>query len=140
MTTRYLALLRGINVGGNNIIRMVDLKACFESMGFDRVVTYIQSGNVLFDSSENDMEKLTNTIENSLSDRFAYNARVVLITQKMVQRVVAQAPNGFGTEPEAYRYDVFFLKEPMTTTVAKESIKTRDGVDFVWFENGVVFF
>lgn len=46
--TRYLALLRGINVGGKNIIKMADLKACFESLGFADVVTYIQSGNVLF--------------------------------------------------------------------------------------------
>ena len=47
--TQYLALLRGINVGGNNIIKMADLKACFENMGFTEVVTYIQSGNVLLD-------------------------------------------------------------------------------------------
>ncbi|NCP46313.1 MAG: DUF1697 domain-containing protein, partial [Flavobacteriales bacterium] len=47
---QYLALLRGINVGGNNIIKMVDLKACFEKMGFTDVKTYIQSGNVIFTS------------------------------------------------------------------------------------------
>ena len=45
--TKYLALLRGINVGGNNIIKMTDLKACFESLGLADVFTYIQSGNVL---------------------------------------------------------------------------------------------
>ena len=48
--THYLALLRGINVGGNNIIKMADLKACFEQMGFEDVSTYIQSGNVIFAS------------------------------------------------------------------------------------------
>lgn len=50
--TRYIALLRGINVGGNNIIRMSDLKASFEELGFSDVVTYIQSGNVLFNTGE----------------------------------------------------------------------------------------
>ena len=47
---QYLALLRGINVGGKNIIKMADLKASFEKMGFSNVVTYIQSGNALFQS------------------------------------------------------------------------------------------
>jgi uncharacterized protein (DUF1697 family) len=45
---QYITLLRGINVGGNNIIKMTDLKSCFESMGFTGVSTYIQSGNVIF--------------------------------------------------------------------------------------------
>ena len=51
MAIRYIALLRGINVGGNNIIKMADLKACFERMGFCDVATYIQSGNVAFNTT-----------------------------------------------------------------------------------------
>ena len=50
--TKYVALLRGINVGGNNIIKMVELKACFEQMGFADVETHIQSGNVVFATSK----------------------------------------------------------------------------------------
>jgi uncharacterized protein (DUF1697 family) len=46
--TRYVALLHGINVGGKNLIRMTDLRACFERLGFADVATYIQSGNVVF--------------------------------------------------------------------------------------------
>lgn len=60
-SNQYLALLRGINVGGKNIIKMVDLKASFEEMGFLNVVTYIQSGNVLFQSEDKDKVVLTNT-------------------------------------------------------------------------------
>ena len=52
--TRYIALLRGINVGGKNIIKMADLTAAFERQGFGNVVTYINSGNVLFDSKDDD--------------------------------------------------------------------------------------
>ena len=51
---QYIALLRGINVGGNNIIKITDLKSQIENMGFTNVVTYIQSGNVLFKSDEKD--------------------------------------------------------------------------------------
>jgi hypothetical protein len=49
--TQYVALLRGINVGGNNIIKMAEVRSCFEALGFGSVATYIQSGNVLFNAS-----------------------------------------------------------------------------------------
>ena len=57
-SVRYVALLRGINVGGKTLIKMADLKACFEELGFDQVSTYIASGNVLFDSGRTDAAKL----------------------------------------------------------------------------------
>ena len=56
--SRYVALLRGINVGGNNLIKMTELKACFEEQGFADVATYIQSGNVLFTRAESGAAKL----------------------------------------------------------------------------------
>jgi uncharacterized protein (DUF1697 family) len=66
---KYLALLRGINVGGNNIIKMADLKLAFEEMGFSDVSTFIQSGNVIFSSNSTDLNKLTETIEKDLSKK-----------------------------------------------------------------------
>ena len=69
---QYLVLLRGINVGGKNIIKMADLKASFEEMGFSSVVTYIQSGNVLFQSEEKDKALLTTKVEKGLSKRFQF--------------------------------------------------------------------
>jgi hypothetical protein len=60
--TQYVALLRGINVGGNNLIKMADLKACFEKLDLAEVATYIQSGNVLFSTTETDKTRLINTI------------------------------------------------------------------------------
>ena len=137
---RYIALLRGINVGGNNIIKMADLKLCFENMGFTNVVTYIQSGNVLFDSNENDYQKLTLEIENALSERFNYNSKIVLLAQTDLNRIVNAAPNGFGVNPDEYRYDVIFLKPPVTSEEALSKIKTKEGVDFVTAGDGVVYF
>ncbi len=69
-------MLRGINVGGNNIIKMADLKACFERMGFSNVSTYIQSGNVIFESTKKDAARLEKKIETSLSEAFRYDSRV----------------------------------------------------------------
>ena len=62
---QYLALLRGINVGGKNIIRMSDLKDCFESIGFKDIQTYIRSGNVILRTNDNNKTKLTVQIENA---------------------------------------------------------------------------
>jgi len=126
---QYLALLRGINVGGKNIIKMVDLKACFESLGFSNVVTYIQSGNVLFQSESKDKEALTKKIEAGLSIQFKYEAKLVTISHKELKDIVNEAPRGFGKEPDTYRYDVIFLKEALTSKEAMKSVKVKEGVD-----------
>ncbi|MBL8099780.1 MAG: DUF1697 domain-containing protein [Anaerolineales bacterium] len=126
---QYLALLRGINVGGKNIIKMADLKACFESMGLLNVVTYIQSGNVLFQSDEKDKKVLTDKIEKSLSKTFKYEAKLVIISHKELKEIVNEAPRGFGKDSETYRYDVIFLKEPLTSKEAMKSVRVKEGVD-----------
>lgn len=142
MTTnnRYIALLRGINVGGNNIIKMADLKASFESMGFSDVVTYIQSGNVLFNTGKKDKSKLEAQLEKALSETFNYNSRVVIITQQHLKTVVKEAPKNFGTDATQYKYDVLFLKEPLTSQEAIKSIKIRDGVDSAYAGQDVLYF
>jgi uncharacterized protein (DUF1697 family) len=138
--THYCALLRGINVGGNNIIKMSDLKSCFESMGLTNVSTYIQSGNVLFSSEKNDKSKLVDIIEAQLSKEFEYQSKIVLIAKKQLETVIKKAPDNFGTDPEKYRYDVVFLKEPLTAVDAVKSIKSREGVDTVTPGKDVLYF
>ena len=125
----YVILLRGINVGGKNIIKMVDLKASFEEMGFSNVVTYIQSGNVLVQSEDKDKAALTSKIEKGLSKRFNFEAKVVVISQKELTAIIKSAPEGFGKDEKKFRYDVIFLKEPLTPKEAMESVKVREGVD-----------
>lgn len=137
---RYIALLRGINVGGNNIIKMSDLKVCFDGMGFSAVVTYIQSGNVLFDGENAVLGKLAQQIEKTLSERFDYNSRVILVSQQTLNKIVNDAPDDFGAYPDKYRYDVIFLKAPLTAEEAFSKIKTKEGVDFVSTGEGVLYF
>ncbi len=126
---QYLALLRGINVGGKNIIKMTDLKASFEAMGLSNVMTYIQSGNVLFQSDEKDKSTLVDRIESGLSNQFNFEARIVTVAHKELASIVREAPDGFGKDGEAYRYDVIFLKEPLTPKEAMKSVSTKAGVD-----------
>lgn len=136
----YLALLRGINVGGKNIIKMADLKACFESIGFSNVTTYIQSGNVVFASPEKDNASLTDKIEKTLSTRFNYTSRLVLVTHPEMKKIVAGAPKGFGDDPDTYRYDVIFLKGPLTPAKAMEQVSVKEGVDQAYQGKYVLYF
>ena len=137
---RYVALLRGINVGGNNLIKMKALAACFQERGYENVVTYIQSGNVLFDAGEKTAAKLTEEIEAMLSTTFRYPASVVLLTKRQLRRVVEEAPEGFGADPARYRYDVLYLKPPLTAKGALEKVPAKAGVDQVSAGPGVLFY
>lgn len=138
--TRFVALLRGINVGGNNIIKMADLRTCFEKGGFRNVATFIQSGNVIFESEKKERDKVTLQVEKILSAEFDYAASVVLRSRAEMLAVVAKAPEGFGTQPAKCRYDVLFLKPPLTAKVALASIDTTPGVDRVLPGAGVLYF
>jgi uncharacterized protein (DUF1697 family) len=136
---RYVALLRGINVGGNNIIRMVDLRACLEADGFDDVRTYIQSGNVLFTASGS-VKTLTARLERTLSKGFGYEATVAVRSARQLRAIVDGAPKGFGVDGERYRSDVIFLMPPLTPARAIADVPTREGVDRAWTGPGVLYF
>lgn len=137
---QYVALLRGINVGGKNIIKMTDLTACFQELGFEQVRTYIQSGNVIFHANEPDRAQLSRRIEAALSQTFDYDATVVLRSQDELRRIVSRAPEGFGSEPDTYRYNVLFLKEPLTASEAIKDIQEKEGVDRAFAGQGVLYF
>jgi uncharacterized protein (DUF1697 family) len=135
-----VALLRGINVGGKNLIRMSALKLCFEENGFADVVTYIQSGNVLFTAPTSPAADLTRRIEAMLAEAFDYVPTVVVRTRRQMRAVVARAPKGFGREPAKYRYDVIFLKEPLAAKDALRSVPAKPGVDAAHPGAGVLYF
>ncbi len=137
---RFLALLRGINVGGNNIIPMSKLKASFEALGFSDVATFIQSGNVLFTAPSSSLTTLEKKIESALSRNFSYTASVVLISKANLEAVVRDAPKGFGSKPDAYRYDVLFLKAPLTGKKAIADVPAKEGVDTVHAGKNVLYF
>ena len=93
----YIAFLRGINVGSKNIIKMADLKQVFITMGFGQVQTYIQSGNVLFETVETEAEeKLCHRIEQTLTDTFHLAVTVILRTAAELEMIVTNCP--FSTE------------------------------------------
>jgi uncharacterized protein (DUF1697 family) len=85
-------LLRGINVGGNSLIRMADLKTCMEALGFDDVSTYIASGNVLLSSGERDRAKLETAIERAIEQQFRLPVKVVVLDRTAYARIVKAIP------------------------------------------------
>lgn len=137
---QYLALLRGINVGGNNIIKKTALKNCFELMGFSEVATYIQSGNIIFNSDEIEIKKIADNIEKGLSKTFRYDAKAVVISYKELKNVVKNSPEDFGKDSSNYKYDVIFLKEPLTAKTAMKSVTIREGVDNAYAGKKVLYF
>ncbi len=138
-TTNYLALLRGINVGGKNIIKMSDLRACLQELQFSDVTTYIQSGNVVFRSPAK-KQTLEPQIENKLSVAFDYASTVVVISHSQLKRIIETAPPGFGHRPEEFKYDVAFLKSPLTAQKVLERVSLREEVDRAYAGKTVVYF
>lgn len=136
----YLALLRGINVGGNNIIKMADLKTCLEKFGLSAVKTYIQSGNVLFESDSKNRTQLTEQIEKILSKTFNYQSNLVLITIQELEKIIKSAPKDFGQQPDKYRYDVLFLKPPLTSAEAIKQMPINPEVDQITAGPNVLYF
>lgn len=135
---RHLALLRGINVGGRNPVRMADLRGAFEDMGFGDVSTYIQSGNVLFRAPRQKRDELAARLESELSGHFGIELKVVLLTEAQLRRVVEDAPDGFGAA--THKCDVIFLRRPLTVRRAFALMEIREGVDSAWAGTGVVYF
>ncbi|MDX2086960.1 MAG: DUF1697 domain-containing protein [Kofleriaceae bacterium] len=135
---RYVALLRGINVGGKNIIKMTDLKACFEKQGFTDVGTYIQSGNVVFTAVAKEAV-VEQKIAVVLAKTFAYEAALVVRSLSEMRTIVGKAPEGFGGKAAKYRYNVLFLMPPLTGATVVKLVPCREGVDEVWAGRGVLY-
>lgn len=138
----HVALLRGINVGGKNIIPMVALKKCFEEAGAKDVATLIASGNIVFTPprSLGTGTTLVKNIEALLRKRFkTYNAKVAVLTLKQLKAVIDRAPQKFGESPKRYRYMVFFLMPPLKASAVLKVIPLKEGVDEVAIGPGVIY-
>ena len=112
---KYVALIRGINVGGNHLIKMLDLKACFEAQGLKEVATYIQSGNVVFSAAAKPAD-IARRLEAALHTTFDCRTKRDAAEPKEISAIVKRAPRGFGKQPDKYRYDVIFLNAPLTAS------------------------
>lgn len=106
----YVALLRGINVGGNNIVGMKKLKAVFESLGFKNVVTYINSGNIIFESLPGSHEKIALDAAKAIKSEFNLDIKVLVRDFRNIETICRELPAGW-VKNERMRTDVMFLWE-----------------------------
>ncbi|HJT24832.1 MAG TPA: DUF1697 domain-containing protein [bacterium] len=90
--TKYVALIRALNVGGTSVIKMTDLKKMFESFGLDGVSTYIQSGNVIFQSGEKNQEKLKEKLEKGIKKAWGKDLKVFVFTSRQLQKAADHNP------------------------------------------------
>jgi uncharacterized protein (DUF1697 family) len=117
---RYIALLRGINVSGQKIIKMDKLRSIFESMDYQNVTTYIQSGNVIFDSEEEDPAIVRDRIVSELLSQLSFDIPVVIRTLDDLREVAQQTPHKtVNTEANEQRYITFLSHTPTDAAIAK---------------------
>ena len=125
---RYVALLRGINVGGKSLVRMADLKECVEELGYEDVSTFIASGNVLFETPERDAAKLESTLEKAIERRFNLPIAVVVRSRAELGRVVDAIPSSWIGN-ERLRVNVAFLRRALDGRKLAREFQPREGID-----------
>ncbi|OHD57766.1 MAG: hypothetical protein A2014_05965 [Spirochaetes bacterium GWF1_49_6] len=140
--TTYISLLRGVNVGGKNRVKMDVLTAMYESMGFSRVRAYIQSGNVLFDSADMDTGRLQREIEGKMMSVLGLDLRVLIRTRDELRDVIGRNP--FGQEFNDRLY-IAFLSAAMENPPMDALNKLKDEREqfvisgkeiFIYYYNG----
>jgi uncharacterized protein (DUF1697 family) len=108
---RYIALLRGVNVGGKAKVSMADLKRALETAGFSEVKTYINSGNIVFASDSSDSAQLGKKIESVIERTFGFHVDAVVITKHEWTAIVRQAPKWWGHD-ETRKHNLIILCKP----------------------------
>ena len=137
--TRYVAFLRGINVSGAKIIKMTDLKAMFESAGMKQVKTYIQSGNVRFESTLADSKKLKRKLEDHLESKLGYHVPILLRTITELEEAVAlDIFKDHLDNPEVKLYACYLDEKPKALPKLPLVVE-KEGLQFIKIINADVY-
>jgi uncharacterized protein (DUF1697 family) len=134
----HVALLRGINVGGKNIIPMAALAQCFERMKFSSVKTFIASGNVIFEAPKQDLRKLEEKIEKTLELAFDYEAKVVVKSKPEYDAILSGLPADWKKPSAALRYYVMFLRHAINSKKLLDEFEPRAGVETLTYVPGAL--
>jgi uncharacterized protein (DUF1697 family) len=138
MSTPYVALLRGINVGGKNIVAMKALKASFEKLGFEDVSTYINSGNVLFRATEKDPRKLETRIDRMLKAEYGLIPATV-VRSYAEMRQLQKSITRHWKEPQAdWRYNVMFLRHSIDSKALLIELAVKADIESVVYCPGTL--
>ena len=136
---KYVALLRGINVGGKNTVKMSTLTAALEKHGFTNVRTYINSGNILFESDKTDKNKLAGEVQSIIKTTFKLTIPTVVISADEFRQVLVHVPKNWMKNPE-WKYNYIFLKEPYDINEVMSAIGIlKPDIEEITVGNGVLY-
>lgn len=133
----FVALLRGVNVGGNNMISMSSLKQSFETIGFKDVTTYINSGNIIFTTKEADARKLEKRIERMLSSDYDLDSKVVVRSLPEMEKLVQSLPSSWNAEGR-WRYNVIFLRHSIDSEKILDDLPAKSEIEEIVYRPGTL--
>ncbi len=143
--TVVISLLRGVNVGGHNKIKMDALRALYVSLKFEDATTFIQSGNVVFRTKERDLGKISKRIGDGIEKSFGFRPEVILRTAEEIRGVVARNPFVARTDFEPGKLLVWFLaaapeaearKKVFAVKMEREEIRVEERELYIYFPDG----
>lgn len=137
---RYIALLRGINISGKNKISMSELKAGFTEIGCADVVTYLNSGNIVFSIDEDDENILAAKINLMIQERFDLDIPVLVIRQQILKDALGKAPVWWGTDhKEIYDNVIFVIPVAAAKGIAEKIGEPTKELEQVFIYDNVIF-
>jgi len=137
----YISILRGINVNGKHIIKMEALKNIYQNLHFQKVHTYIQSGNVIFMATETDVLKLEELITNAIETVFGFSIPVIVFTKPKLEEIVHQNPFLKMEKVDPNFLHITFLKEqPITLFTENIIAKKQQGEDIIFHEKAIYLY
>ena len=134
----YIALLRGVNVGGKNPVPMAQLKTALEERGFSHVSTYINSGNILFASPRQDVIQLQNCCRQVILDRFGLDIAVAILSAEDYQRAFSQTPSWWNQDPQPKHMAIFVIAPEQADRLAQQ-VGLRPEYEQLSYSGSVIF-
>lgn len=133
----YVALLRGINVGGNNLINMKALRQSFEKAGMKSVRSYINSGNIIFEHPVFEVQDLVNRLEAAIQADFHLSIKVLIRSFDQFQMLMQQLPETWKNDAEM-KSDVLFLWDDINQAEILQELKIKPEIDTVHYVDGAL--
>lgn len=133
----YVALLRGINVGGNNKIDMKQLKISFEQAGMTNVVTYINSGNIVFTCNTKSKTEISRILELAIQDNFGLQIKVLVLNFDDMNTIMSVIPETW-TNDAKMKCDVLFLWEEINNESVMDNLVIKPDIDTVKYVSGAI--
>lgn len=133
----YTALLRGINVGGNNKVNMQELKSAFERTGMGSVTTYINSGNIIFTDEKHSKKEIAKLLEDVILASFSLNIKVLVLSLEDFRPIMEKLPDEWRNDKDR-KCDVLFLWDELSHEKLNSSLSIKDGIDDLIYVPGAV--